>query len=496
MAFNNRLPPIFLGLSAGMAGLVLLLISSVGWLGDRLIFILLSMLLLGYLWLEVRRLRHLQPNRWLLNPAVLGSFMTFVLSYSASNFLFMLPEDTIAQVGLMPEVTPAMVKLMWLALIGAIAMWLGYWSPLASKLSNPHASRYFAMHFLPKFDTVRSLTIPALVAVSLAARLIQIRLGVFGYSGDYSKLIEHGAITQYLSMAAMLGKLALVIVALRFFSGNASSGTRFWFFTLIGYEVFFGFFGGFKSQVAMPFVIAAFCQYLKTGRVSRKWVLLFVAALTIAYAVIEPFRAARHEDDSFRSTSFTRIFDTMFGSATPATRPVEQAGTLVSLANRSNLTYVGSLGIEFADSDQSLPSGSPNFLGDILMAPLHAWVPRLLWEDKPLGTLGLWYTQVVMGFDIYSSTAMGPVTYLYLAGGALGVFLGFFFIGIVQRAFFFMTQPWASTSGGVVFLGMLSTFVIVDSAFNSIVIALFRDLPLLLLLQFILFGRRARRLSH
>jgi hypothetical protein len=50
-----------------------------------------------------------------------------------------------------------------------------------------------------------------------------------------------------------------------------------------------------------------------------------------------------------------------------------------------------------------------------------------------LANLGLWYNQVVMEKDNFSSTAMGPFAYLYFAGGPLAVFLGFFCVGIVQR---------------------------------------------------------------
>ncbi len=87
----------------------------------------------------------------------------------------------------------------------------------------------------------------------------------------------------------------------------------------------------------------------------------------------------------------------------------------------------------------------------------------------------------------FSSTAMGPVTYLYFAGGGVAVFLGFFFMGCVQRILFFLLQPWRSMPGAVVFLGMLGTVSNIDSAFNGIVVSLVRELPIYLAALFLVF---------
>jgi hypothetical protein len=166
---------------------------------------------------------------------------------------------------------------------------------------------------------------------------------------------------------------------------------------------------------------------------------------------------------------------------------------LLHVMKRLNITYVGSLGIAFADDNESLPAGSPEFLRNILLAPLHAWVPRFLWAGKPLGNAGLWYTQTVMGLDEQiTTTAMGPFTHLYFAGGIIAVFLGFIFIGFIQRVTFFVTQPWISPAGGIVFLSILTTLSVGENSFNGIIVSLFRELPLILMLQFFLYKRTSR----
>ncbi len=493
MSANKLLLPLSLALLVGAIGLLLALLNNCGALDTSGVFLGITLLVLVYLGIEVRRLRLVHPDRWLLNPVVLCSFFTFVLGYGVTNVLFWLPEEKLASVGIVPEVTPAMVTTMWLVLVGAVAMWLGYWSRFAARLGGRASVDRFKARFLPRSDALRSLTLPALFAIGLTARLVQIRLGVFGYSATYDELINLASVTQYLSMGSGLGKLALVLAALNFFGRKSSPAAMQWFYGLLVIEVLAGLLSGFKSAVVMPFVIAALCQYLKTGRFSRNWIILVLVGMFAAYAVIEPFRAVRNENASFRGNSLGSIVNTMIGaSGTSVIDTTEQVGTLLAVASRSNLSYVASFGIEFADGHPSLPAGSPNFLGDLFLAPLHAWIPRFVWSGKPLADLGLWYNQKVMGASNFSSTAMGPFTYLYFAGGFIAVFFGFFFIGVVQRSLFFLLQPVFSIAGGAVLLAMLSTLVMIDSAFNSIIIGLCRELPLLLILQFFLF----RRSSH
>lgn len=496
MRRNNFLRPSNLALLVTMASMLIALLNALDLMGSRSVFFTLSVLLLMYLGLEVRRLRRVHPHSWLLNPIVLCSFVTFVLGYGVTNILFYLPAPALELVGLVPEVSAAMVKLMWLVLMGAVAMWLGYWSPLAKRLSSRAATQRFQSRYLPNTNILSAWALPGLFVVSIIARFIQIRLGVFGYSATYDQLIAMGSITQYLALGSGLGKLALLLAALSFFRHGTSKKNLYWFYGLLVIEVSFGFLSGFKSAVVMPFVTVAICQYLQTGRLSRYWIVLFFGGLFAAYAVIEPFRAARNDSTSFSGTSVVSIASTMAGAAgSRVGESTEQAVAVVAIASRSNLSYVASFGIEFADRYANLPAGSPNFLGDLILAPLHAWIPRLIWNSKPLGNLGLWYNQEVMGMSHFSATAMGPFTYLYFAGGFIAVVIGFFFIGVVQRCLFFLLQPSVSLAGGAIFLAMLGTVVAIASSFNGIIITLCRELPLLLLMQWLLFRRRPRSLS-
>lgn len=464
---------------------------SIEGVGNRLTFVVLTLLLMSYLALEINRVRCEHPIRWMINPTVVCSLVTFVLGFGITNLLFFLQEDALYLIGVVPEVTPAMNKLMLCVVLGAVAMWLAYWSPLAARIAVARPALF------PPNVGPRALAVPALIALSVAARIIQIRLGVLGYSGEYYRLVELGSYTQYLSMGAGLGKLALVIAALEYYEMGRATKRASWVYALLIYEAVFGFLSGFKSAAVTPFIIVAFCQYVRRGRFSFTSLVLIPVAMFVALAVVEPFRIARNTDVRFEGTSFTSIWSAFTDAVASAVTQVAADEELnieakpsffLTYAGRSNLTAIGSLGISFADEQEALPEGSPEFLQDIFLAPLHAWVPRAFWQGKSLANSGLWYTQIVLGYEFFSSAAMGVFTYLYFAGGLAAVILGLGFLGVVQRTLFFTTEPWNSRPGAVVFLSTLTAVaVIAETPFNSILIAMFRDLPLTIILTKLLY---------
>jgi hypothetical protein len=459
-------------------------------------FVLLNLLLLLYLTLEIKRFHRLYPARWLINPIVLCSLMTFILSLGVTNVIYFLPEDMIASVGLYPEITTAMNKLMLLVIVGAIAMWLGYWSSFATRFARQRVLIKLHNKFFSRDTKPKAWVLPLLVFLGVASRLIQIQLGVFGYSSSYDLLIEAGSYTQYLSMVASLGKLALVMAAFQYYSSQSSHKAKVWLWGIITIEILFGFLSGMKSAVAIPLVILLLCQYLRSGRFSYITLVAIFFAISVAYTVIEPFRAMKNADSNFTGNSLVSIISLMAESTTASSSDstdIDDTPVIISTMARSNYTWVGSLGIEFADSNETLPEGSPTFLEDILLSPIHAWVPRFLWESKSLGNLGIWYTQVVMGRNLLSATTPTPFTYLYFAGGTIAVFIGFFSIGCIQRVLFFITNPLVSSAGGLVFFSMLTTLVLVSSTFNSVFITLFRELPIMLILQSFFYRRISER---
>jgi len=481
-------------LVVGLGAFTLWELAGLGLMTPQAGLVACTALLLGYLAVEIRRLHRASPRLWLMNPAVLCSVVTFIVGFGISNALYFFPEEVLLSLYLTPDVTSWMVRLMLLVLVGAIAMWLGYWSRSAMALSAWLAGRRWLDRLLKREFTPRPGVLATLALASLGSRLTEIGLGVYGYSADYDRLIELASIRQYLSYVDGLGRVALTVAALQYYSPGLDVRARYWFAGLLAYEILFGFLSGFKNEVAMPFVIVGLCKYLRQGVVPWRWIALFAVSLAIAFAVIEPFRAARFGQSSFQGTSVTSIAGTMLAatvtdSMEPADAQEFEAGLL--FLKRISMTHIASLGIEFADTKE-LPAGSPGFLRDIFLAPLYAIVPRVLWESKETTRHGLWYWNEVMGLDsweVKTAVGMSPFTYLYFAGGILGVALGFFALGIVQRAWADRFLAFGTSGAIIVFLLGLRVLVIPDSVYYTIVVDLVRIVPASLVLQHLVFRR-------
>ena len=478
------------GLTA-LIGMVLWMLQSTSALSNEEIFSCLSILVLAFLWFTVQPIQRAYPKNWLLNPFVLCVLMTFTLGYSLTNVIYFLPRETLAPLGIEPGISEAMVKQMVLVLLGAIAMVLGYDSPLAIKMISPTLVVKFQAKYLPRGD-VRSLSIPSLMTVSTTTLLVSINMGVMGYSSNYNDLIEAANYSMYFAILGSLGKLALVLVAINFYSLQSPGKMRLWLIAILAIQVMFGFISGMKSAVCVPFVILMVCQYMQTGKFSLKITLILLASIVVSYAVIEPFRYARYNDPDFNGSSIVSIVNTLI-SPDISTKRIEseeyKPNTLIAFFARSNVTKSGAPALVFADDNPVLPPGSPEFLKELIMTPLYAVVPRFIWQSKPLANLGLWYSQVVNGSDTLSSFGMGCFTYLYFVGGFTAVLIAFYIIGIVQRTIFILLQPSKTIPGSIVYLVCLPVISTL-SEFSSIITLLCRELPLTLLLMFILFRRK------
>jgi hypothetical protein len=208
--------------------------------------------------------------------------------------------------------------------------------------------------------------------------------------------------------------------------------------------------------------------------------------------VIEPYRSSRDEKNVLSATSLVSIVNTFASSISESLGSESnnsyksEASAPLAIVARMSMAYIASLGVEYQDTRQ-LPDDSPSFLKDIFISPLYAIVPRVLWSGKESARHGQWYLQEIMGYrDITtSSVGMGPITYLYFAGGWLAVGLGFFFVGIILRVFTLSMLE----RGGVAYLMMLPNMISIDSVYYSFFIELLRSIPILILFYMFIYKR-------
>jgi len=484
--------PFLLGTLTGLFALVVSLFAAPGFITQETQFSIITILLTGYLMAESWRVRTVQHDRWLANPAVLCSLFTFFLPFCMANFLSIIPVRLILLQEYAPVISPATNKTMLLVLTGAIAMWIGYWSTSAERFVNRlNQSRLLVRILRPGFDPHTYVLFFCVVA-SLTSRLISIRLGVFGYSSDALRLTETASIRQYLDLTEALGKFGLILASLKYFSpGGKTRHATLWLLGLLIYEVTAGFMSGFKSQVAMPFIIVGICQYLRTSVMPWRFISLVPVALLAAYLVIEPFRYARSENTTLNFRSVGAIAGTMARSIGSGESAIsiksEDVQTVVGLAvlRSVSLTEVAARGVEYADQGH-LGQGAPEFLRSIFLAPLYAVVPRFLWSSKETTYHGKWYSSEVMGEpEDINAVGMSPFIYLYFAGGGLAIAVGFFCVGIIQRMLYDGLLRNRARGALVVYLVTLQTVVLIDSIFFTLIVNLIRLFPIALAIQYL-----------
>lgn len=475
-------------------GLIVSLLSGFGILGDRISFALLSAMLLVFIIIECNRVRRLHSQRWLINPVVICGSVTFVIGYGMSNILFFLPPQTVEFLGLIPEVSKEMIKHQYLAVLAVVSLFLGYWAPLGSTFSPKSPAKQFRNTLLSSYGKPSIIAIPVVMIVAVVVRLFAIRLQLYGYAGDYteSRQVETNTYLGYLTLGSVLGNFGLVLASLKYYGTKKLVRDRAILYVAFSIEVIFGVMSGMKSGVVMPFLIICMANYLCTARFPRVLLGAGFVGLFLAYFLIEPFRAARNEHGN-SINSFGAISDIFVaGFSDERTRLVsdfDPAQVALKVVARTNLSYIGSPALVYADSNQELPEGSPEFMRTLLLSPFYAVVPRLFWDNKPVEITGNWYTREVLGLNQYTSTAMGPLAYLYFAGGYTAVCIFFLLYGMFLRWMFFQLKPWQGLAGGFIFLSVVTSSTMLESSISENVVWTIRRALVALLIIFLLFDR-------
>ncbi len=461
--------------------------------GSLFTFPAMCALVILYALLQLALLRRFQPSHWVINPAVQSALFVHLVPTVSVLILAVLPYELQESVGFGAATDQWAVQYEWLNLIGAVALWTGYWSGLANGLAKLLVHSRFLERVLRPGVALNNAGVIGLVIIACSVRLLAVSLGVYGYSSSYDTLIAAGGYSEYIFIASALGRVALVAVSLVYFQSGAGA----WLVIgLLVVETAFGVLSGFKSAVVLPVIIVGMSYYAQRGKIPRWLLPVAISGIFVAYALIEPFRTARNEETSFDGTSLFSIIDTFSASRDPTYMKVEPDGalttTVVTFLARGNDVGSAVPGIEYAARTEVLPQGSPQFLEDILFSPFYSIVPRILWDGKPMNDLGLWYTRVVMGTGTMSSTAMYPVTYLNFAGGAVAVFLGFLAVGVIQSMLF---RGLLAHGGSAVFVVvcMFGFLGHIDSLYYSFFISVFRNIPMLLAIQWVVFLPGPRR---
>ncbi|MBT9131307.1 MAG: hypothetical protein DDT41_01612 [candidate division WS2 bacterium] len=129
-------------------------------------------------------------------------------------------------------------------------------------------------------------------------------------------------------------------------------------------------------------------------------------------------------------------------------------------------------------------------MGGTLRYFFIAWIPRVLWEEKPIIDIGRWFA--VNFFNqppgIQNSMAIMNIGELYLNFHILGIILGMFFLGIIYKIAYLYFVKYGKASAISVFLYIFVFFglINIEGSIATIPVILLQTLFLLFLISWFL----------
>lgn len=455
---------------------------------------LAAVLLAGYLMVEVRLYLRRSDVFGLLSPAFLALIFHFLLAYlvgiTAAAFQ---PRVMDRFAYWLPDLDAGLAETMLLAMLAAFCMLRGYalGRPLARRLRRAvRRTSLIRREIRPDMHLALWIQVAYLALVAHA-----IQLGVYGLHSTPESLSRHADMIQFLNLFLAAGKLSYFLILLHYFNrqkeGRASALHGMVIAVLIAVHVSTGALTGFKSQIVFPFVIAGCAYYLATQRMPLRFVGFAVVALVVAYVVVEPYRvylgllgqppASAAEAAETLTTALEMREQLSHGS----NMSLEE-----TIASRFDLLGMTTLAVDYVDHGKLQPDIRQRFQDSILLAPVLAYVPRAIWSNKPSYAEGVWFNQNVRErwHDEQTSVGLGPIGYLYMAGGVGAVVLGFLGLGLMQSLIF---EGIGRGGGGgmIIFLSVAVVLATIPSSFGPSVAGILRTLPLAFVTQLILLRR-------
>ena len=194
----------------------------------------------------------------------------------------------------------------------------------------------------------------------------------------------------------------------------------------------YGFFLGSKTTALAPLAMVAFTHIVLTRRVRRIWLIGGLAAFVILYPIQmfqrqivlagRPFSAVELLSNPVRSF---RLLSRFMASA--------EAGQYVAEGIQATTNRVDALGIASVimhDTPSRVPFQGGWSIGLIFVS----YIPRVIWPEKPVMTIGIWVTETYgPGAHIVSHTGPSWIGELYFNFGYTGIICGMLILGIYFR---------------------------------------------------------------
>jgi hypothetical protein len=346
------------------------------------------------------------------------------------------------------EIWPASVlRALWMIGTGLAMLTVGYCAGPYRLAAN--RARRVTDALGRRFTTeIRGPAVPwTLLGVGTAAQLgFALVNGRFGYVGNAAASVTTASgYGQYLAVAGECTTLAVMAAAMR-----ANQIKTLWAWVSLGLVFAADIAEGAVAGGKESFVVAIIAVIIPYSIVRRRVPVRILAAAALVFLlVIIPFNQA------YRASARGAV--TLTTSQAIATAPaiadqviakdfsLTVLGTSASyLAQR--VRTIDSPAIIMQRTPSEIPYASP---GQLLIAPIAALIPRILWPGKPILTPGYQISQdyYQLPAQVYTSSNVTPEADLYRHGGWVPLILGMFLLGCLLRIIDEMTDLRRSAHG-------------------------------------------------
>lgn len=472
------------------------------------LFFTLNLILILLSILQILNLKKKYPKIYLVNPPVICTIFTFLIPFSLTNIIFI---ETISELIITSD---NLLKLFFLIINSLNLMWTGYW--LADYFRNKNliikkilqkVQRYVVL----KFSYVNFITIFILLLFSFSAFIIMNLLNIYGYNSNKESLSIYVNYRYLLHLALNINYIVLIILTLFLFKKKTTTKFKFLYLFFFVILILFGIFSGFKSDIFFLFLIIFVIYYILKNKFS---LILFFLTIFFVYFSYHTIDYLRHQISLTKTKKSFLNFEQSLNIYSEYLNEVKKHNQIqanlreyknitIKIVSRLNNFKDSILILNFIDLNPELLKNdeAPKFLKSILISPITAIVPRIIWKNKPINTEGEWATNILYkdyckknnlacDFSIKGSTSMSSFLYLYFAGGIFIVFLFYFLLGIFQNIIFNLFNPGKFFAPTLIFLILLPKISLIDSAIYGIISFFFRELIILLIIQYLIFKKK------
>jgi hypothetical protein len=278
---------------------------------------------------------------------------------------------------------------------GALLAWsVGYcFVHLRLVVSGLSWLRRWSTHSGPQLGPLYSVNrILILYALGLAARLALLALGRYSYitSDLQGAITQSSPITSVLNYFEFLTTVSLLLLAhVTFRRGSTMSGGLLGAVLMI--EIPFGLLSGMRSFIVLR-LVAVSVIYLLAGRRIKVYA---IVALLVVLAFLSPFTDAYRTEvrsggeTAVDATGAAHLIPAVVGSTISAMSPVDIVIGPMDFVSR-RLRFVDEVAIVWQKVPSEIDFISPT---DTLLEAFSVFVPRAIWHEKPVYTVGLQYAR-------------------------------------------------------------------------------------------------------